>query len=121
MSPATKAYMDMKYDPSTSLGLKWAGYTDVHDAYSWDPASQVAGVSERDVLGVEALLWSETITTMADIEFLAFPRLPGYAEIGWSKKTGRAWSEYRRRLASHGPRLAELGVNFYRSPQVPWS
>jgi hexosaminidase len=121
MSPATKAYMDMKYNPSTSLGLKWAGYTDVRDAYNWDPANQVAGVSEGDVLGVEAPLWSETITTMADIEFMSFPRLPGYAEVGWSRKAGRTWSEYRRRLALHGPRLAELGVNFYRSPQVPWS
>lgn len=120
MSPASRAYMDMKYDRSTSLGVTWAGYTDVHDAYDWDPANQAAGVSERDVLGVEAPLWSETIATMEDIEFMAFPRLPGYAEIGWSRKSGRGWSEYRRRLASHGPRLAEMGVNFYRSPQVPW-
>jgi hexosaminidase len=120
MSPATKAYMDMKYDASTSLGGTWAGYTDVRDAYDWDPADQAVGVTERDVLGVEAPLWSETIMTMNDIEFLAFPRLPGYAEIGWSTRAGRRWSEYRTRLAAHGPRLAEMGVNFYRSPQVPW-
>jgi hexosaminidase len=57
---------------------------------------------------------------MADIQFMAFPRLPGYAEIGWSPATGRAWDEYRHRLAAHSLYLTAMGVNFYCSPQVPW-
>ena len=120
MSPASRAYLDIKYDPSTPLGLNWAGTVDVKEAYTWDPATQVSGVSESDVLGVEAPLWSETLQTIEDVEFMAFPRLPGYAEIGWSPETGRNWDEYRIRLAAHGPRLTAMGVNFYRSPQVPW-
>jgi hexosaminidase len=120
MSPASRAYLDMKYDASTPLGLTWAGYIDVETAYTWDPAAQVAGVSESDVLGMEAPLWSETLETLADVEFMAVPRLPGYAEIGWSAVEGRSWDEYRLRLGAHGPRLAAMGVNFYRSPEVPW-
>jgi hexosaminidase len=120
MSPATKAYLDMKYTPETTLGLSWAGTTDVRDAYTWDPATQVDGVGERDVLGVEAPLWSETTATLADVEFLAFPRLIGHAEIAWSPRAGRAWQSYRWRLAAQGPRLRALGVDFYESPQVPW-
>lgn len=120
MSPSTKAYLDMKYDESTPLGLDWAGFTDVQDAYTWDPASQVEGVSEGDVLGVEAPLWAETLQTSADVEVMAFPRLLGYAEIGWSASTGRDWEEYRIRLAAHGPRLTAMGVNFYHSPLVSW-
>ncbi len=120
MSPATKAYLDMKYDASTPLGLKWAGYTDVQDGYTWDPATQVAGVPGSSVIGLEAPLWTETIRTMDEVEFMAFPRLVGHAEIGWSPSTGRTWSEYRDRLGTHGPRLAAMGVNYYRSSQVPW-
>jgi hexosaminidase len=120
MSPATKAYLDMKYDPSTKLGLHWAGYTSVRDSYTWDPGRQIAGVGPRDVLGVEAPLWSETVRTFAEVEYLVFPRLIGIAEIGWSPARGRGWVEYRLRLAAQGPRLAELGVNFYRAPDVPW-
>ncbi len=120
MSPAAKAYLDMKYDPSTKLGLRWAGYTSVLDSYTWDPGRQVAGVGSRDVLGVEAPLWSETVRTIAEVEYLAFPRLMGIAEIGWSPARGRNWSEYRLRLAAQGPRLEALGVNFYRAPEVPW-
>ena len=87
MSPAPKAYLDMKYAPDSKLGLTWAGTSDVRDAYSWDPATQVSGVRERDVLGVEAPLWSETTETVADQDYLAFPRLLGHAEIAWSPRT----------------------------------
>jgi hexosaminidase len=120
MSPATKAYLDMKYTRSTQLGLSWAGTTTVRDAYEWDPATEVEGVTERDVVGVEAPLWSETISTRAELDHLAFPRLLGHAEIGWSPAKGRSWREYRQRLAAHGPRLESLGVSFYESPDVPW-
>jgi hexosaminidase len=120
MSPASRAYLDMKYDESTRLGLDWAGTTDVEDAYTWDPATILPGVGAEAVIGVEAPLWSETLETLDDIEYMAFPRLPGVAEIAWSPADGREWDEYRLRLAAHGPRLEAMGVNFYRSPEVPW-
>ena len=84
LSPASRIYLDMKYDASTPLGLDWAGLVDVEDAYSWEPASQVAGVTEADIVGVEAALWTETVATRAELEFMLLPRLPGVAEIGWS-------------------------------------
>ena len=120
LSPATRTYLDMKYDEATPLGLKWAGTVEVEDAYDWDPATQVEGVTEEDVLGVEALLWTETVETMDDVELMTFPRLAGHAEIGWSPRAGRSWEEYRVRLGAQGARWREMGVNFYRSGQVEW-
>jgi hexosaminidase len=120
MSPAEHAYLDMKYDPSSPLGLHWAGYTNVQDAYAWDPARQVPGVGTKAVLGVEAPLWSETVQSIRDAEYLAFPRLIGIAEIGWSPARGRSWREYRERLGAQAPLLDALRVNFYRSREVPW-
>ncbi len=120
MSPATRSYLDMKYARSSELGLQWAGTTSIRKAYEWDPAALVDGVSERDVAGVEAALWSETISTRSGIDHLAFPRLLGIAEIGWSASAGRSWREYRTRLAAHGSRLDALGVGFHRAPGVPW-
>jgi len=120
ISPANRVYLDMKYDAATALGLNWAGYVDVHRSYAWDPATAVADLSEGDILGVEAPIWSETLETMQDVEFMAFPRLPGCAEIGWSPMQARDWEEYRLRLGAHGPRLAALGVNFHRAESIPW-
>lgn len=120
MSIANRAYLDMKYDPATAIGLTWAGYVDVRTAYDWDPAAMVAGVSESALLGVEAPLWTETVATIRDVEFLAFPRLAAIAEVGWSRAEARDWNAFKGRLGAHGPRLTALGVNFHRAPAVPW-
>jgi hexosaminidase len=114
MSPAAHAYLDMKYDDSTALGLNWAGNISVEKAYAWDPATVQPGIPEEAILGVEAPLWTETVRTMDDLEYLVFPRLLGHAEIGWSPAAGRSWDEYRQRLAGHADRLEALDVNFYR-------
>ena len=120
MSPANKAYLDMKYNSSTPLGLSWAGYIEVQDAYNWNPGAHVSGVGEAAVRGVEAPLWTETIVTSANIEFMAFPRLPVIAELGWSPWSTHNWDQFKLRLAAQGPRWTNLGINFYKSTQVPW-
>jgi hexosaminidase len=109
----------MKYDESTPLGLIWAGYIPVKDSYDWEPGSYLDHLEEGDILGIEAPLWSETLLTIKDIEFMAFPRLPGLAELAWSPK-GQSWEEYRQRLAAHGSYMEALGINFYRAPEIDW-
>jgi hexosaminidase len=118
--PADHAYLDQKYNPATQLGLHWAGYVDVQDAYNWDPATYLADVAPSAVLGVEADLWTETVVTSADIDYMAFPRLPAIAEIGWSPASTHDWPAFQKRLAAQGSRWKAAGVNFYASPQVPW-
>ena len=117
-SLASRSYIDMKYDASTSLGLNWAGFIEVQDAYDWDPATQFPGLAEAQIAGVEAPLWSETLRSLADIQYMVFPRLPGIAEIGWSPAGSRAWSEYKVRLGYQASRWKVMGIRFYRSNQV---
>jgi hexosaminidase len=118
MSPAKKVYLDMKYTTGTELGLTWAGYIELRDAYEWDPATYLPGVTERDVIGVEAPVWSETLRNITAVEYMALPRLPAVAEIGWSPQAARGWEDFRTRLAAHVPRWHFLGINYYRSPQL---
>jgi hexosaminidase len=120
LSPADRLYLDMKYDPSTPIGLAWAGLADVRTSYDWSVDGLFGSIPEESIAGVEAPLWSETIDHIHDVEYLAFPRLPGVAEIGWSREAGRSWEEYRLRLGAHGARWVAMGINYYRSPQVPW-
>ncbi|HEX7303297.1 beta-N-acetylhexosaminidase [Lentzea sp.] len=120
LSPANRVYLDMKYTEDTELGLKWAGVVEVRDSYDWDPGSYLEGVPEDRVLGVEAPLWTETAETPADLEFLAFPRLPAAAELGWSPRATHDWDDFARRLGAQARRWKVQGINYYRSPQVPW-
>ncbi len=120
MSPANLTYLDMKYRNNTRLGQKWAGLIDVEKAYNWDPGNYLSGVTGAAVLGVEAPLWTETIRTTADIEFMAFPRLPAIAELGWSPFSTHDLTAFKVRLGAQGPRWRVMGINYYHSTQVSW-
>ena len=120
LSPATKAYLDMKYTPSTELGLDWSGFVELRTAYDWDPVTYLNGVKEESVAGVEAALWTETVQNITAAQYLVMPRLPAIAELGWSSASVRDWESFRRRIAAHAPRWRLLGVNYYASPQVAW-
>ncbi len=119
LSPANKTYLDMKYDASTPLGLDWAGLISVKDSYDWEPGSYMSELEESDILGIEAPLWSETLITIKDIEYLAFPRMLSMAELAWSPKGGN-WEEFRQRLGAHGKEMEAKDINFYKSPEVDW-
>jgi hexosaminidase len=121
LSPGPHFYLDMKYDSTTILGLKWAGFIDLRTAYDWDPTTLIPGIGASSILGLEAPLWAETLITRQDYEYLAFPRLAAAAELGWSSPQNVGWDSFRRRIAAHGARLAALGVNFARLPTIAWT
>lgn len=120
MSPANRAYLDMKYTSSTSPGNDWAGTIEVKKSYDWNPGAYVSGVGESAVAGVEGPLWTETLKTMGDIEVMTFPRLVGLAELGWSPQSTHNWTAFSKRLAQQGPLWKILGIKYYKSPQVTW-
>ena len=120
VSAGPRLYLDMKYDSTTELGLRWAGMIDLRKAYDWDPATLVRNVSPSRIIGVEAPLWSETIRNITAAQFLLMPRLPAVAELAWSPASARDWESFRRRVAVHGPRWNLLGINYHRDPAIPW-
>jgi hexosaminidase len=121
MSPADVAYLDMQYPETAQYGLVWAnGPTGVREAYEWDPARIVEGVGDEQLLGVEAPLWTETLASLDELEFMAFPRIAAVAERAWSP-AGGSWAEFEGRLARFGAYLDALGVNFYRTAEVSWT
>ncbi|WP_372351433.1 beta-N-acetylhexosaminidase [Streptomyces sp. KL116D] len=121
ISPADRTYLDMKYTKDTPLGLAWAGYVEVQRSYDWDPGNYLPGAPAAAVKGVEAPMWSETLSESAQVEYMAFPRLPGVAELGWSPAATHDWNTYKVRLAEQAPRWDALGIAYYKSPQVPWN
>lgn len=126
LSPADAVYLDMKDSADAELGLVWAnGPTSVERAYSWEPRTVIDGVAERDILGVEAPLWTETVRTADDIDMLMFPRIAAAAEAAWSPGTGehplRTWESFRARVGALDGLWSSLGIRLRRSPEIPWS
>jgi len=134
MAPANHTYLDQKYIVTSrssvppSLGMNWACPTgcDVSSAYDWNPGGFVTGVTDRNVIGVEGDMWSETVPNLSDVDYMVFPRLLALAEVAWSPSARRtasspAYHDFLLRLAAQGARLQAAGVNFYPSTQVPWA
>ena len=115
ISIASKAYLDMKYNSATPYGLDWAGYIPVETAYNWDPTDYAP---KNLVLGIESPLWTENIATEDEMEFMIYPRLLGYSEIGWTPKSSRNWAEYKVRLERQGPRMENEGINYYKDKDI---
>jgi hexosaminidase len=134
MAPANHTYLDQKYlsgsagNVPPALGQNWACSSgcDVDQFYNWDPGSYVTGVTDRNVIGVEGAMWSETVANLSQVDYMVFPRLPALAEMAWSPKTDRnstsspAYLDFLSRLAAQGGRYLAAGQNFYPSTEVPW-
>lgn len=120
LSPGNKSYLDMKYDSVTKLGLTWAGFIPVDTAYTWQPSTYINGLDKDHIWGIEAPLWSETISTTAELEYLAFPRIIGIAELGWTLEELCNWDSYKKRLGLQVPYLKRNNINYYKAKEVPW-
>ena len=120
LSPAKKAYLDMQYDTLSKHGLHWAAYIPVDTAYVWTPERYAAGVPKDRILGVEAPLWSETISNIDELEYLAFPRIIGYSELSWSTEENRDWDNFKVRLANQAPFMDRMDVKYYPSDKIDW-
>ncbi len=119
ISIAQKAYLDMKYDSLSKHGLNWAGHIPVDTAYIWTPDNYIE-IPKESILGIEAPLWSETISDINELEYLAFPRIIGYSELSWSTEENRNWDSYKKRLANHAPFLDMMDVKYYPSTLIDW-
>lgn len=123
LSPADAAYLDIKYTDDHPIGLIWPGKpTTLADAAGWEPSAVVPGLDEADILGVEAPIFTETITNLDELRSMAFPRMAAFAEIAWSPRPDgvRDDEALRDRLAAFARRWDARGVRYERVPGVEW-
>lgn len=125
LSPADVAYLDMKRTGDDERGLDWAnGPTSLRQSYEWEPTAVVPGLTEDELLGVEAPLWTETLETIDQLEGFALPRLAAIAEIGWSPRgtstADGAFDDFATRVAALARHWEATGTLYWRTPEVAW-
>ena len=120
MSAANHAYLDMKYTSEHPLGLHWAGFVELRDAYDWEPEQLLPGLPADAVEGVSAAVWTETLATRDELFSMLLPRLPAVAEVAWTDPARKDWTAFRERVAGQAPVWRDAGWAFHPSPQVDW-
>ncbi len=118
MAPQSHTYFDhYQHVDYTAQPLAIGGMLPLEKVYAFEPIPPELSAEEgRHVLGAQGQLWSEYITSYAQLEAMAFPRLCALAEVLWSPKATRDWPAFQDRLAVHLQRLAALGVNYFKPP-----
>ena len=116
LSPCSYTYLDhgnYNGQPNTYTWCRSQGIPLEH-VYSFDPDNYAL------VVGIEAPLWSELVTTEATADNRIWPRLAAIAELSWSTKSNRQYSQFVLRLSALKPQLDKLGVSYYKEPQLNW-
>ena len=77
-------------------------------AHSFDPLpDELAPVEATRVLGSHACLWTEYVTSPAEVDELTYPRLCALAEASWSPPASD-WQDFQRRLSGHEALLSKI-------------
>jgi hypothetical protein len=118
VSNASYLYLDMPYRMAPDeIGLPWAGYVNTRMIYQFDPLGcwNIPQNKSHLVDGLQAQLWSETITTDELMDRQIFPRLLAVAERCWNRQPDASqWPGFAIALSDRElPYLTSLGIRFH--------
>lgn len=113
MVPYSHLYFD-GYQADKEIEPLAIGYwAPIEKVYEFDPVPQeLSDEEQKYIIGAEATLWTEYISTEEYAEYMLMPRLAALSEILWSKKGSRIWSEFEARLQSQYLRYESMNINF---------
>lgn len=65
-----------------------------------------------NVIGTQAIFWTEYVTLDSDLEYLAFPRLAAIAENAWINPAQKDYDSFQSRIAADAEWLKLAGYNY---------
>ena len=98
MCPTEYCYFDYYQFPDIeNEPLAWGGLITLEKAYGFDPYAGLDRESASNILGVQANLWTEYISTVEGLEYMMLPRLAALSETAWSYDR-KDWAGFSKRM-----------------------
>ena len=102
MTPGSPCYFDHYQAGPDGEPRAIGGMNTLRKVYDYEPVpAELAGDRAKYVLGAQANVWTEFITTPEHLEYMILPRMPALSEVLWSPKDRRNWPDFNTRLQSH--------------------
>ncbi|RBL91962.1 beta-N-acetylhexosaminidase [Chitinophaga flava] len=101
MCPRLPLYFDFIQDSTHKIGRRWrvGEFNTLKSVYDFSTGNvPAASGHEQQILGIQACLWSETISNPKRLDFLLFPRISALAEAAWTQPASRNFEQYIERL-----------------------
>ena len=88
------------------------GDLSLEKVYSYEPFEGLAPEAERHILGVQANLWTEYITTPEHLEYMLLPRMCALSEVQWCAADKKDYARFNASLDHTFEMLDAMGVNY---------
>lgn len=88
--------------------------TTVEKVYNYNPLPKNLKPEHRkQILGVQANLWSEWIPNMKRLQHQFFPRAGAIAENAWTEQSNKNWEDFQKRNAEELDRYDLMNIRYY--------
>ncbi len=122
MAPTSHTYFDYYQGPSKTEPKAIGGDLRLEKVYQYEPIPAALNPDQAQrVLGGQAQLWGEYISNQKHRFYMTYPRAAAMAEVVWSPRESRNWSQFLTRLRSHLACLQALEVNYRPLDNTPAS
>jgi hexosaminidase len=116
LCPRLPFYFDFIQDSTHKSGRVWEkklfnSFLDVYHFPENDLDAQT--IANKNIIGLQANLWSETIVTNKRLEFLTFPRMASLAEAAWTNADSKNDDAFQLRLKTHLDLYQHAGLYYY--------
>ncbi|MDQ3109082.1 MAG: glycoside hydrolase family 20 protein [Bacteroidota bacterium] len=116
MSPGSHCYFDHYQSQSATEPLAIGGFLPLEKVYSYDPVPAQLNAEERKyIMGVQANVWTEYISTFSHVQYMIFPRMAALAEVAWTEPQNKNYNFFTKRLLTHFYLLERMKVNYAKS------
>ncbi|HAN19230.1 MAG: beta-N-acetylglucosaminidase [Bacteroidetes bacterium GWC2_33_15] len=112
MSPNSHCYFDHYQADPKNEPLAIGGFTDLSKVYNYEPVPDELDEQEsKHILGAQANIWTEYISTPEHLEYMVLPRMCALSEVVWSDKQ-KDFNDFKTRLKRHVLRLKAKEYNY---------
>ena len=117
MTPGDYCYFDHCQSKNSMEPLCIGGFLPLEKVYSYEPvASELNSEQANYILGAQANVWTEYLSTNDQIEYMIFPRMLALSEVVWSQKTKKDWWDFVGRIQKQFELMEFRKIN-YRVPE----
>ena len=118
MTPEQHCYLDL-YQGDPAAEPNTYSRCRLSDSYNFEPVP--TGVDEKLILGGQGNLWTESVLHPRHAEYMTWPRGLALAEVLWSPKTVKNWTNFTQRVEKQFVRLEAAGVKYAPSMFEPYA
>lgn len=116
MSPGSHCYFDHYQGEPKNEPIAIGGFIPIEKVYSFNPIPKELTVEEsKYILGAQANLWSEYISTPEHVEYMIMPRMAALSEVVWGTSNSDEYNEFRSRLLQHFTVYNHKNINYSKA------